>query len=159
MHAEPQKEHKWLEKIVGEWTCVIESQMGSDQPKETVEGVEESRSLGGLWVISEGRMNLPGGTPGISIMSLGYDPESGKFRGTFIASMMTYLWTYEGSLDADEKILTLDAEGPDFTSRKLVKYQDIIEFIGDDHRTLSSQVLDDDGNWNRFMTAHYRRKK
>ena len=28
-----------------------------------------------------------------------------------------------------------------------------------DHRILYSQLQGDDGRWNRFMTAHYRRKK
>ena len=35
----------------------------------------------------------------------------------------------------------------------------LIEFKSDDHRMLSSQVLDDKGNWNRFVEAHYRRVK
>ena len=40
----------------------------------------------------------------------------------------------------------------------MAKYQDIIEIVSDDHRTLSSQILTD-GKWHRFMTAHYRRRK
>jgi hypothetical protein len=73
---------------------------------------------------------------------------------------MTYLWIYSGSLDAAGKVLTLDAEGPDFSGGpNMVKYQDIIEFVSDDHRTLKSQLLGPDGKWNHFMTAHYRRKK
>jgi Protein of unknown function (DUF1579) len=57
-------------------------------------------------------------------------------------------------------VLTLDAEGPSFADpNKTAKYQDIIEVVSDDHHVLSSQVLGDDGRWNRFMTAHYRRVK
>jgi hypothetical protein len=41
----------------------------------------------------------------------------------------------------------------------MAKYQDIMEFVSDDHRTLSSQMQNDDGTWNKFMTAHYYRKK
>jgi hypothetical protein len=41
---------------------------------------------------------------------------------------------------------------------KMVKYQDIVEMKSDDHRTLTSQMQMEDGTWNRFMTAHYRRK-
>jgi hypothetical protein len=95
-----------------------------------------------------------------SIMTLGYDPQAKRFVGTFIASMMTYLWIYNGSLDAAGKVLTLDAEGPDFSGGpNLVKYQDSIEFVNDDHRILRSQLLGPDGKWNHFMTAHYRRRK
>lgn len=39
------------------------------------------------------------------------------------------------------------------------KYRDVIELVSDDHRTLTSHVLGDDGTWRKFMTAHYRRTK
>ena len=32
--------------------------------------------------------------------TLGYDPAKKKYVGTFIASVMTHLWIYSGSLDA-----------------------------------------------------------
>jgi hypothetical protein len=41
----------------------------------------------------------------------------------------------------------------------MAKYQDIIEFLGNDRRTLTSRVLGADGQWQPFMKAHYRRKK
>jgi uncharacterized protein DUF1579 len=41
----------------------------------------------------------------------------------------------------------------------MAKYHDIIEFVSDDHRTLSSQSLGHDGQWHPSMKAHYRRKK
>jgi hypothetical protein len=41
---------------------------------------------------------------------------------------------------------------------KTSKYQDIIEFQGDDQRTLYSQVMGADGQWHKFMTTNYRRK-
>jgi hypothetical protein len=28
MHVQPQKEHQWLQKLVGEWTYEIEAMMG-----------------------------------------------------------------------------------------------------------------------------------
>jgi hypothetical protein len=74
--------------------------------------------------------------------------------------MMTHLWVYDGSLDATERVLTLNAEGPSFVAEgKTAKYQDVIEFESEDHRTLTSRTLGDDGQWHQFMTAHYRRKR
>jgi hypothetical protein len=75
------------------------------------------------------------------------------------------MWIYEGSLDAAQKVLTLNSEGPQFTPEgslvegKFAKYRDVIEFKSDDHRVLTSHVLGDDGKWNQFMEAHYRRKE
>ena len=45
------------------------------------------------------------------MMSLGFDPQKGRFVGTFIGSMMTHLWIYDGALDASGQALILDAEG------------------------------------------------
>ena len=93
-----------------------------------------------------------------TVMTLGYDPAKKKFVGTFIGSMMTNLWVYEGELDASGKVLTLDAEGPSFADpTKTAKYKDTLEIVSPDHRTLSSQFQAEDGTWHHFMTAQYRR--
>jgi hypothetical protein len=114
MKSEPQAEHRWLQKLVGEWTYEHEASMAPDKPKETFRGTESVRSLGGLWTVGEGTGDMPGGGTSKSVMTLGYDPQRKRFVGTFIASMMTYLWVYEGTLDASRKVLTLDTEGPNF---------------------------------------------
>lgn len=158
MHSTPEREHRWLQKLVGEWTSEIEAKMGPDQPVMTLRGTEVVRSLGGLWTIGEGEGEMPGGGTSKSIMTLGYDPRTRRYVGTFVASMMTHLWLYNGRLDEAGKVLVLDSEGPDFSQKGMAKYQDLLEFVDDDHRILSSQVLSEDGTWNRFMTAHYRRK-
>lgn len=159
MNPEPQAEHQWLQKLVGEWTSEAECVMGPDKPPEKFHGTESVRSIGGLWTMGEGRGEMPGGGAAVTIMTLGYDPARKRFVGTFIGSMMTHMWVYDGTLDAAGKVLTLDTEGPHFGAEgKLTKYKDIIEFVSDDHRTLRSQMLIDDGTWSRFMTAHYRRK-
>jgi Protein of unknown function (DUF1579) len=93
------------------------------------------------------------------MMTLGFDPQSDRFVGTFVGSMMTHLWLYNGSLDVDGKVLTLDTEGPNFNQTAMAKYKDTIEFVSDDHRVMTSQILMDDGNWLLFMTAHYQRQK
>jgi hypothetical protein len=75
--------------------------------------------------------------------------------------MMTHLWVYDGALDAAERALTLEAEGPSMEApeSKMGKYRDVMEFKSDDHRVLNSYMLGGDGAWQRFMTVHYRRKK
>lgn len=157
--AEPQKEHEWLHKLVGDWTCEMECSMGPDQPPMKSTGTESVRSLGGLWTIGEGTGDAPDGTPVKSIMTLGYDPQKQKFVGTFVASMMTHLWVYEGTLNETGKVLILDTEGPSFAGDgSMARYQDIIAFVSDDHRTLKSRMPGEDGNWIEFMTAHYQRK-
>lgn len=158
MSAEPQ-EHQWLLKLVGEWT--LEADAGADdKPAETGEWTESVRSLGGVWILAEGTGEMPGGGAATTLMTLGYDPQKKRYVGTWIGSMMTHLWLYDGELDGAGNVLTLESEGPDFAVEgKLAKYRDIIEFKSEDHRVLTSNVLGDDGQWQSFMTTQYRRKK
>jgi hypothetical protein len=157
---EPQKEHHWLHKLVGDWTFEGECSMGPDQPPMKNIGKETVRSLDGFWTIGEGTGAMPDGGTMHSIMTLGYDPQSKQFVGSFVAGCMTHFWQYIGTLDASEKVLTLDTEGPSFAGDgSMAKYQDIIEFQSDDQRTLSSRYMGPDGNWIPFMKAHYTRVK
>jgi hypothetical protein len=159
-NPEAQNEHRWLQKLVGDWTYESEASMGPDQPPAVFRGSETVRSLGDVWTLGEGRGEMPGGAIGLTLMTLGFDVQKKRFVGTFVGSMMTNLWVYDGELDKDQKVLTLYADGPDFTSpEKTGKYKDLIEFKSEDHRTLSSHFQDENGAWHHFMTANYRRKK
>jgi hypothetical protein len=158
--AQPQKEHQWLQKLVGEWTYEIEAMMEPDQPPEKSTGTETVRSLGGVWILAEGQGEMPSGGASTTLMTLGYDPQKQRYVGTWVGSMMTYLWVYDGELDAGETVLTLNSDGPAMTGEeKLGKYKDVIEFKSDNHRVLTSHTLRDDGQWQHFMTAHYWRKQ
>lgn len=159
MHAAPQTEHLWLEQLVGEWETEMAGTAGPGEAPVKHLGTETVRSLS-VWVMCDGTSTMPDGGPAKTVMTLGYDPLKKKFVGTFIGSMMTHLWIYEGELDAAGRVLTLDAEGPSFTDpTKTAKYKDAIEIVSPDHRILTSRFQAEDGQWHHFMTAHYRRKK
>jgi hypothetical protein len=156
---EPQAEHKWLEQLVGEWEWEMEAPAGPDQPPMKHTGTESVRSLT-VWVQCHGTHAMPDGNEAKTLMTLGFDTAKKKFVGSFIGSMMTHLWVYEGELDAVGKVLTLAADGPSFTDpTQTTKYLDKIEVVSPDHRILTSQALGGDDQWVQFMTAHYRRKR
>lgn len=158
-NIEPQAQHHWLQRMVGRWTAEHECQMGPDGPTWKGKSTEIVRSLGGLWVIAEGEGETPDGGPSHTIMSLGYDPQKGKFVGSFVASMMANLWIYEGLLDEKGQKLTLNTDGPDFSGgAHLRQYSDVIEFLDDNHRTLTSYSLGDDGTPQQFMAVNYHRQ-
>lgn len=157
--AEPQKEHDWLHTLIGDWSFEGECAMGPGEPAMKSTGVTSVRSLGGLWILCEGTGDAPDGTPVSSLITLGYDPAKSRFVGSFVASCMTHLWVYEGTLDEAGKVLTLDTEGPSFSGDgTMVHYQDIIEIANDDHWILRSRLPGENGEWIQFMTGHYRRK-
>jgi hypothetical protein len=160
MQIKPEKEHHWLRKFVGEWTFEAEAVMAPGQPPARFTGTETGRLVGDVWMIAEGQSDTPDGCAGATLLTLGYDPARKRFVGTWIGSMMTHLWVYDGALDAAGRVLTLDTEGPNPAAEgKLGRFQDVIEFKSDDHRVLTSALLGEDGTWRRFMTANYRRKK
>ncbi len=160
MSVEPQEEHRWLERLVGEWTYESEAEAAPGEPPLKDTGTESVRSLGGVWVVCEGRGELPGGGTQTTLMTLGYDPAKQRYVGTFVGSMMPQMWIYEGEMDPASGVLALDSEGPSYTTEgETARYRDRIELRSDDHRVMTSSYLGDDGEWHEFMTSHYRRKK
>jgi Protein of unknown function (DUF1579) len=134
MKTEPQKEHQWLQQLVGEWTYEAEATMAPGQPPSKFEGSESVRSLGGLWMLAEGQGEMPGSGAAETVLTLGYDPQKPRYVGTWIGSMMTHLWVYDGALDAAGRMLTLNAEGPHIAAEgTMATYKDVNEFTRDDY--------------------------
>lgn len=160
MKTEPQKEHHWLQRFVGEWIFEHEFAMKPGEAPMKSQGTEIVRSLGGLWILAEGQGETPDGEAAAMLMTLGYDPRTKRFVGTWVGSMMPHMWLYDGELDESETVLTLYTEGPSMTAgaAETAKYKDVIEIDSRGHRIMTSHVLGDDGQWSCFMTAHYRRR-
>lgn len=155
--AQPLPEHLWLKKLVGDWTFESEASPGPGKPPIKTTGTESVRSVGDLWFIGEGLGDMPGGGMGTMMITLGYDPDKKRYVGTWLGSMMTYLWVYDGYREGDT--LHLEAMGASMSGDgSMAKYRDSIQFLTDDHRTLSSATQNPDGTWNTFMTMHYKRK-
>jgi Protein of unknown function (DUF1579) len=156
---QPTKEHEWLKQFLGEWESEVEVFMVPGQPPMKHKGTEVCRAIGGLWVIGEGKSDMGGMTYG-HLLTLGYDPEKKKYIGTWIDSMLTYIWKYEGTVDAAGKVLTLETEGPSMMKPgQMAKYKDVTEFKSKDHRAFSSSMLGDDGKWVTIVKVDSRRKK
>ncbi|HEX2253307.1 MAG TPA: DUF1579 domain-containing protein [Thermoanaerobaculia bacterium] len=155
---EPQPEHRWLQKLVGEWTYEGGTTDGDSTHDST--GTETVRPLGDLWILAEGSGEMPDGSPATTLMTLGFDSERQRFVGTWAGSMMPYLWIYDGGLDTAGKVLTLESDGPSMRGDgSMDRYRDVIEIVDDDRRLLRSQVHRDDGEWHEFMVMTYRRRR
>ena len=121
-----------------------------------IKGNASGRSLGGFWNILENRGEFMG-APFTGIMTLGYDAEKKKYVGTWVDSMNSSLWKYEGTVDASGKILTLDSEGLCPKTNKMAKFQQKIELAGKDSWIFTSAV-EDNGKMVQFMKIVYTRK-
>ena len=152
-------QHGWLQELVGNWRIetLVPGEPG-EQPT-TLGGREVVRAVGDLWVVADGTGDMPGGGTGTMVMTLGFDPERGRFVGTWIGSMMNILWHYDGELDASGTVLTLNSEGPFFDEvGGRTKYRDIITKVDDQHRILTGNFLNREGRWEQMMEAHYYRE-
>ena len=154
---QPTKEHEWLQKFVGEWESEVEMAMAPDQPPMKSKGSNRDRMLGGFWLISEG------GNPDMGFnfqLTLGYDSKKKKYIGTWTDSMTSYLWKYEGTVNAAGNILTLETKGPSpMSPDNFASFREVTEFKNADLRVFTSSMLGDHGKWNTFITVTSRRKK
>ncbi len=156
---QPQKEHQWLEHFVGKWETESEGSMGPGQPTMQCKGTMNSSMLGGFWVVNEMTGDMMG-TPMNGIQTLGYNTEKSKYVGTWVDSMMNHMWQYEGTVDESGKILTLEADGPNFLAEgKTTKFRDAYEIRSPDHIVATSSMLGENGEWVVFMTGNMRRVK
>ncbi len=155
---QPQKEHDWLQQLVGAWTYEGECVPGPDQPPLKFVGTQSVRSLGGLWILAEGQGEMPGGGAATTLITLGFDPSRRRYTGTFIGTMSNYLWVYDGELDDEGRVLTLSAEGPSMDGDgSMANFQDIVEVKSADLWLLRARVQLPDGSWQEFMETRYTR--
>jgi hypothetical protein len=157
---QPHENHHWLMQFLGDWSCVMECPGPPGQPPVILNGRERVRALGGLWIIGEMESEMPGGGISLSVVTLGYDEQAGRFTGTFISSVMSSLWLYDGELDAERRVLALYADGPDFAAPgQVARYRDEMQLTGADERSLRSYVQDAAGVWQPMLTARFTREK
>lgn len=152
----PGPKHDWLQRLVGDWTFEGECQMGPDQAPAKTSGVWRIRPLGGFWIVIDGEGTSPDGETHRMVLTIGFDTAKQRFAGSFIASMMSKLWIYDGEMEGADT-LVLAATGPSFAGDGDALYHDVIERRGDDAFRFYSRLQGPDGGWTEFMTADYRR--
>ena len=154
----PQKEHAWLEQFTGEWDYVTEAKPPGQLEAIKFEGEEKSRMIGKFWLMAENKGEMMG-MPFTGIMTLGYDPKSKSYVGTWVDSMGDYMWQYKGSVEG--KKLTLESKGPcPFKPPgTLVNFRETLELKDKDHKVFTSSYQEDDGSWVQMLTMSYTRKK
>ena len=158
MFVQPRAEHEWLAQMVGHWEYESECSMGPGQPPQLMHGRLDARLVGGLWLISEGSGSTPDGTPMSYIVTVGFDTTKGHYVGSFLASCMDYLWSYEGRRDESGQRLPLHTRGPNMLKPgELCPYQDVIEVVGPNEHHLTSLLLTDSGEWMPFLKTIHRR--
>ena len=156
--AEIPAEHKltgfdFLEQFEGAWSTTAKGDDGEASGGSLV----HCKPVGRMWMVME-HSGMMGGTKFSAIQTLGYDAEKKRFFGSWVDSMMSFTWQYEGVLDESGKKIILNATGPDMTDPKKVRdYRDAYEFVSDNEVTATSQIKNDAGEWETMMQATMKR--
>jgi len=145
-------EHEWLAQFVGEWVSGADaSGKPSDCPSKEV-----GRMIGGIWLLLEGAGEMPGFPEFRYQMTLGFDAAKGRFVGTWVGSMSGNFWIYDGELDAERGVLTLESEGPAMNDpSRRAKYRDVVTLHSAGHRSLRGMMQNSEGAWEAFMESHH----
>jgi hypothetical protein len=159
MFAQPSKAHEFFYDLLGQWTFEHRCDAGPDLPVSNTTGRMSARSMGGLWLLIDCEGDNPEGGTWSSQFILGYDPAKEKYVGSFVASMMTHQWLYEGQVEASGRKLVMDTQGPSFEGEGMKNYRDIFEIVDEDHWILRSEMEMPDGSWKEFLEGHQRRAK
>ncbi|MEM6691645.1 MAG: DUF1579 domain-containing protein [Planctomycetota bacterium] len=158
MSSEPTEQHELLKKFVGTW----KSKMGSDGPDddstgETI-GEMKAKMLGGLWVVCEISIEMPGDETFNAVQTIGFDDKKERYVGTWVDSMTNFMWQYNGRVSKDGKRLVLTAKGPDFTSEgETATFRDSFVFKSSDTILTKSEIKNKDGEWKNLMTGEMTR--
>lgn len=157
MFEQPQPPHAWFAPLTGHWKSEGECLPGPDQPPMKSSYPVQVRSLGGMWTVIESTSTEADGSVWTTVMTLGYSVARQRYTGTFVGSMGSHLWVYDGQVSDDGRRIVLNTEGPRFDGQGTARYQDTIEIVDDNHWILSSQVENAEGQWFPFMKSdHFR---
>lgn len=155
----PTKEHAWLHQLAGQWEADTEVWAEPGKPPLKLKSTENTRRIGGFWILSESEVIAPG-MPYARALTLGYDPQKKKYVGTWVDANSTHIGTYEGAIDAAGKTLTLEGEMPSpFVPNKSVRVREVIELKSQDQKVATTSLQGEDGNWLKLVTVNARRKK
>ena len=121
----PSEEHEIVMRDVGEWT--VKGKMMMPQGMQDFTAEEKVVAVGKFWTVSHYSSDIFGGLQGSSTM--GFDPKSKKFVGTWVDSFQPAPTKMEGSYDKETKTMTYATmgtgmDGKPMPGKIVVQYKD-----------------------------------
>lgn len=146
------EEHHRILESVGEWTGVMEMDMG--QGPVSYDCSETVAAVGELWVTTKFHCNFMG-TDFNGASTMGFDPETGTYLGTWIDSSNSHLTIQRGRFDGAKNAVVMEYEGPDAMTGKMVPMR--TENVGtkDAYKMTFFQTID--GKTTQTMTITMKR--
>lgn len=121
----PSKEHEIVMRDVGEWE--ITGKMMMPQGAMEFKGEEKVVPVGKFWTVSHYSSDFFGGLKGSA--TIGFDPASKKFIGTWVDSFQPAVTKMNGTYDEKTNTMTFETkgmgmDGKPMPGRIVIKYND-----------------------------------
>lgn len=153
----PGAPHKLLASMAGSWnTRNKEWTEPGKPPVESTGSCERKMLLGGRYMQEEftGQMM---GEPFTGIGITGYDNHERKFVSTWISSMDTGIFIFEGTASADNKTITQHSSYDD-PVRGPMKYRAVTRIVDDNTQLFEMYGTDKGGKEEKMMETTYTRR-
>lgn len=154
----PGVQHKLLDRMAGKWETVTKSWSSPDTPPDVSYGVcEQKMILGGRFLQQECSGEMMGDAfTGIGFT--GYDNHTGKFVSTWMDSMGTAIYVFEGKPDAGGRGFTQKCSA-DNPARGPMVWRSVCALKDDDTITFEMYGAVKGGREEKMMEMVYTRKR
>ncbi|MFZ7124821.1 MAG: DUF1579 domain-containing protein [Desulfobacterales bacterium] len=155
--AVPGEPHKMLGKLAGSWNTRTLGWMDPDQPPMEGTGTcEQKMLLGGRYLQQEYASEMMG-TPFAGINLIGYDNYTRKYVSTWIDSMSTGIYYFEGTASDDGRTITQECRYDD-PVRGPMTWRSVTRIVNDDTLEFEMFLTPETGKEEKMMEMTVTRK-
>ena len=154
----PSAPHKVLASMAGSWITKTKSWMEPNKPPmESTGTCEQKMLLGGRFLQQEFTGDMMG-SRFIGINLIGYDNHTKKYVSTWIDSMSTGIYYFEGTASADGKTITQESRYDD-PLKGPMKWRSVTKIVDDNTHMFEMYGTDQRGKEEKMMEMTYIRKR
>lgn len=155
----PGSEHARLKPMEGRFRTRVTLFMGPNQTHESTGTMVNSFQLDGLY-LHQDYVGDPSEGPFPNFAGkgyFGYNTTLGRYEGFWIDNASTTMQFEHGQVDAAGKVWTMDGEVTHPHSKQVLKKRNVITVQDNDHHTMESFFVGEDGKDTPMMVIQYER--
>jgi hypothetical protein len=154
----PGEPHKMLARLAGSWVTRTRSWMEPDKPPTEGHGSCEQKTLFDGRYLQQEYTGEMMGNPFKGVNLIGYDNHAKKYVSTWIDSMSTGIYFFEGSASADGKTITQVCSYDD-PVRGPALWRSVTHIVDDDTMEYEMFITPEGGSEEKMMEMIVTRKK
>jgi Protein of unknown function (DUF1579) len=155
--AIPGAPHRLLASMAGSWTTMTKSWMEPGKPPmESAGTCEQKMILGGRYLYQEFSGDMMG-MPFTGIGITGYDNHKQRYVSTWMDSMSTGIYFFEGLSGADDKTITMECRADD-PVRGPMKWRSVTKILDHNTHRFKMYGTDKSDKEQKMMEITYSRK-